>query len=567
MKKLFLFGSFFNINSVIFKVAIILFFMSLTTIVVSVVGITKTYEMNQVANTIFFNNSTILYPLSDTTELLIQVERISARAMQGNRSATSELSVQIPNVSGQIGYFINYLSAEKAKNVQTQMDKYTRSLRTLYNELTRGGTSLATAYVSFQKESSTFGALLYEINKETRVLGLTSYNKGKNIFKSVVNLQIIISVIGLLVSIVIGLAVSFSIIRPLQQLRNTTNLLAEGDLNARVKIQTKDEVAAVGLAFNTAIDELKKMVTETATGAVNITTASNSLFDATNETSKSLGELNLLVTDLANGATTQTHTVDSTIKIFQKVTEEVNSVAGATTQLIEGNCKEASLAALQGEKAAADMTEVIDNLVQTVTIIAKMVQELAEDSQKIKQFTGVIHEISERTNLLSLNASIEAARAGAQGRGFAVVANNIRQLANQAQESVYLIETVIGEIDRKSQHAILTVENGTEQVTKGRGTLLETANLFKNLVSQVDTIVRKISEITKTATQMAFRNKEAIEAMADISRISEDNMAAVEEVSATFEEQYALTRVVSDAARQLQIMAEQMKAASSKFII
>lgn len=539
--------------------------MSLTTVIVGFFGMSKIHEMNEVGNSIFYNNSNVLYPLSDASAFLNLIERLSNKAIQGDRNAVAEIGGEIANVSGQIGNLTLALEPDKAEMVQTQLDKYLTSLRDLYNEISRDTTVSAATLNRFRKESLDFDRLLYELNKQSRVSGLQSYNKGKEIYASARNIQILISITGVFLSVLIGIAVSFSIIRPLQQLRNTTNLLAQGDLNARVTIKTNDEVGAVGKAFNQAIDELRIMVTETTDSAKNMTKASNSLFEATNETSRSLSELNHLVTDLANGASIQANTVDSTINVFREVTEDVGQVAQASKKLIEVDCKNASLSAQQGEKAAAVMTGVIDNLVQTVGMISKMVLELAEDSQKIKQFTGVINEIAERTNLLSLNASIEAARAGEHGRGFAVVANNIRQLANQAQESVKIIDNIVEEIDEKTQQAVNTMEKGTKEVDNNRTTLIATINSFKELVIQVDNIVKQISLVTETTQQMTSKNQDAIEAMAKISQISEDNLAAVEEVSATFEEQYASTMVITEAARQLQAMAEQMTIVSNKF--
>jgi methyl-accepting chemotaxis protein len=555
-----------NIKSVVFKIGGILLFMSLTTIIVSLVGISKIQDMNQVAKDIFDSNSSVLFPLSDTMELLVNVEHMAAKAVEGDSSSVSELSAQIPNVTGQLGSFDSYMSTEEATKVHLQMDKYKTSLQDLYNDLRTKSPSVLYSYTNFRQESIHLYTVFYELDKTLRIKGYDTFNRGKKIYQSVILLQTWITILGVAIAIFIGILVAYSIIIPLQKLRNTTELLAQGDLRARADIKSHDEVGAVAAAFNRAIDELSLMVTEAAENAGHITISSNELFKVTDETTRSLGELNQLVSTLATGATTQSQTVESAIKSIQKATEDTNSVTQATVN-INNACKEASVAAERGGEAAREMTDAINSLVRTVDSINQMVLNLAADSTAIRKIVDVIREIAEKTSLLSLNASIEAARAGEHGRGFAVVATSIRQLSVQSRESVEQIDEVINNILIKTDSAVVTMEQGTVQVDKGRTTVIETANLFQELIKQVDQIIASISLITETAEQLNDNNQAVIAEMAKVSQISQDNLASVEEVSATFQEQYSSTMIVNDAAGQLQKMAEQLSNAANKFKI
>ncbi|MGE5582051.1 MAG: methyl-accepting chemotaxis protein [Bacillota bacterium] len=554
-----------NLRSVAFRIAAILIFMSLTTIVVSTVGISKIRNMNDVANDIFFSNTSILFPLSEAQEIIYRAEETAYQAVAMNKSgAISSFSRSLNDVSGQLGNFQTLLPPKTAAELENYWQEYKVAANNLYDELRNNRPNAAYYFNEFKDVSQKLYQRLFELNKSLRINGLTTYNKGKKIYNSVIQLQTWITILGVAIAVFIGVLVAISIIFPLQQLRHTSELLAHGDLRARVNIKSNDEVGAVAVSFNRALDELRKMVTEAAENAKNISTSSNELFKVTDETSRSLGELNQLVAELANGANNQTQTVESASQKLKKAIDLTRSVAEATAA-INNTCKEASISAERGGAAAGEMTVVINKLVETVDITNQIAQNLSEDYQEIRQMVDVIRDIAEKTNLLSLNASIEAARAGEHGRGFAVVASNIRQLSIQARESVEHIDDRMNQIFEKTDKATTAMEQSTAEVDKGRNTLIETVNTFKDLVNQVAEIVASISQITDIAEQLSESNREVITEMANVSQISQDNLAAVEEVSATFQEQYASTMVVTEAARQLQALAIQLSASAEKF--
>jgi methyl-accepting chemotaxis protein len=553
-----------NIKSVVFKIAAILLFMTMITIIISIVGFIQIRDMNQVANDIFLSNSTILYPLSEALELIYKVDQMASRAIEGDSLALSQISTQMNNVTGQIGCFSAYLSQADIEKIQVLQNKYQRDLRDFYNEIRTNGPMASYLYSKFKNDSQNLYASLFTLGTQSRIKGLKTYSRGQKIYNSALTIQTWITVLGVLIAIFIGFMVANSIVQPLQKLRSTTELLAKGDLRVKAEIKSQDEVGAVATAFNRAIDELRLMVTEAAENAQHITTSSNELFKVTDETTHSLGDLSQLVSELATGATTQTQSVKSAIQLIQKATEDSNLVTTATIQ-INNVCKEASVAAERGGEATSEMTAAINSLVETVNKINHVVQNLAEDSTAIRKIVDVIREIAEKTSLLSLNASIEAARAGEHGRGFAVVASNIRQLSIQSRESVEQIDEVINNIFIKTDSAVMTMEQGTIQVDKSRNTLIETTNLYKELIKQVSQIIESIALITETADQMNVNNQVVITEMAKVSQISQDNLAAAEEVSATFQQQYASTMVVNDAAGQLQKMAEQLSTTANKF--
>ena len=376
----------------------------------------------------------------------------------------------------------------------------------------------------------------------------------------------IITIVGVTLGLLIGFLVSRSIIRPLHKLRDSTRLLAQGDLNTRVDLSSRDEVGVVASAFNHAVQELRSMVTRTTREAKKINASTHNLFRVVDETTTSLGELNKLIDHLAAGAKSQSQSVNSAIDTIQQVTSRMNLVVRATQ---ESNkiCQEASNDAQNGRKATEELIQAIDNFIFSVRQIKEVVSGLVEDSRQIQVLVDIIRDIAEKSTLLSLNASIEAARAGEHGRGFAVVATNIGLLAQRSREAVDHINEVIELILRKNQQVVYTVDESNAEIEQGRNQLTRNIALFKELMGKVETIARNISQITQVASQVGKDNENVITKIEQVYQISQNNLTAMEEVSATFQQQYSSTIVIKESAHQLDELANELTLATDKFIL
>jgi methyl-accepting chemotaxis protein len=404
------------------------------------------------------------------------------------------------------------------------------------------------------------------LGKAQRIVGVDSFRTGRQVYSSRRTLQRIITIIGVILGLLIGILVSRSIVRPLHKLRDSTRLLAQGDLKTRVDLSSRDEVGVVAAAFNHAVAELRSMVTRTAHDAKKINASTHNLFRVVEETTTSLGELNKLIDHLAAGAESQCHSVNSAIDTIQQATSRMNLVIGAT-QEINKICQEASADAQHGREATEEMIEAIDKFIFSVQQIKEVVSGLVEDSRQIQVLVDIIRDIAEKTTLLSLNASIEAARAGEHGRGFAVVATNIGLLAKRSREAVDHINEVIELVLRKNQQVVYTVDESNTEIEKGRNQLTRSIALFKELMGKVETIARNISQITEAASQVGNDNEKIITKIEQVHQISQDNLTAMEEVSATFEQQYSTIIVIKESAHQLDELANELSLATDKFIL
>jgi methyl-accepting chemotaxis protein len=554
-----------NKGSVGFKIGLIIIFTSLVTMIVSIIGITRIRDMNNLANVIFHDNTTVLFPLSDAQQAMYTSQMYATQmVLDNNTDAISEFYSEINNTTGQLNNLKAYISRDLLSEYNKVCNEYNQAAMDLYNETSRSGPDTTKYYKTFHEKTKSALDYLYLINRKSRIIGQETYDQGKRIYSSVILLQTIITIIGVLFSIGLALLVSFSIITPLKKLRRTTEKLATGDLQAKVEVLSSDEIGAVGTAYNNAIDELRMIVGDAAIYAQNINSSSNEMFKVVDETIRSLSELNKLVEDLAKGATNQTNTVNFAVQTIQNAGDGIAKVSQASSTIYE-TCREASEEAKRGGTANETIMNTISGFIERVIGIETTVGDLAKDLQQIQDIVDAIRQISEQTTLLSLNASIEAARAGEQGRGFAVVATSIGKLAAQSQESVAYIDEVIARISAKTATTVESVTKSTAEIELTRNSLTESLDIFKKLVNRVNQITTELNNITVITDDVKDNTQVIISEMNKVATISEDNLAATEEVAATFEQQYSSAEMLNHAARELQSMAQKLTAAAEKF--
>ncbi len=549
------------------KILIILVVLSAMIVAVGLVGNSGIEEMNQAAANIFNSNTSVLFPLFDFLVTVYRTEYSAYEALEFNTSgAVTAFNRNLTECVGLLGNFLYNLPDETRESLQQRWAEYEAVAQEFSNGLRSGKNDLLPLYYRFKEESRKLYSFCYELGKAQRIVGVDSFRTGRQIYSSTRTLQLIITIIGVALGLLIGFLVSRSIIRPLYKLRDSTQLLAKGDLNTRVDLSSRDEVGVVASAFNHAVEELRSMVTRTAQDAKKINASTHNLFRVVEETTTSLGELNKLIDELAAGAESQCHSVNLAIDTIQQATSRTNMVIRAT-QEINKICQEASADAQHGREATEEMIQAIDNFIFSVRQIKEVVSGLVEDSEQIQILVDIIRDIAEKSTLLSLNASIEAARAGEHGRSFAVVATNIGVLARRSREAVEHINEVIQLILRKNQQVAHAVDESNTEIEKGRNQLARSIALFKELMGKVEMIARNISQITEAASQVGNDNEKVITKIEQVHQISQNNLTAMEEVSATFEQQYSTTIVIKESAQQLDELANELSLATDRFIL
>ena len=375
--------------------------------------------------------------------------------------------------------------------------------------------------------------------------------------------------ISLGIAIVMFVSISWflqrQIIAPINQLSATAKELA--DLNLNVKIlnpKGKDEIANLAQAFIAMKNRLSETMTIVATSANQIASSSQTLAESSHQTSEASNQIALTMNDIANGSTTQSDQAEQIVTMMQKTIHEVaNSLEKAEATL--NRAIQSTQIARKGEDAINEAIKHLNSVTQTVSYATDSIQKLGKRSEEIGGIITVITGIAEQTNLLALNAAIEAARAGEQGKGFAVVASEVRQLAEQSSLASGQITNLIKDIQAETAVTVRTMESNLLAVEEQVHIISKGGNALKEIVEQVIETEQGVKEMKSAFTHVNDNSLNVQQAIHDISRIIEDSAAATEEIAATSEEQHATVAEISQNSEELAEISTNLQNEVKKF--
>ncbi|MCS0430569.1 methyl-accepting chemotaxis protein [Vibrio diabolicus] len=317
---------------------------------------------------------------------------------------------------------------------------------------------------------------------------------------------VLISVVGLIITSVLTSIVVSKGIQPLQHVAASLKDVAAGggDLTARLKVESQDEVGEVAAAFNEFMDKLHPLMQDIHRSATTVQTVSQSLNTQTSQASGQMQD-HCLETDKVVTAVTQ----------MSMTAKEVASNTNATAQAIEDANSQVTAAQHEVEQAIEGITE----LVREIDSTSDAISELSLQTEKITKVLDVIGEIAEQTNLLALNAAIEAARAGEQGRGFAVVADEVRSLASRTQNSTHEIGDMLKQLQNGVSRAVSTMS-----VSQKRG--VKTAEESALIQQSLSGVHHSIGTIRDMGIQTASAAEEQSAVAEDINQ----NLVAIQQI-------------------------------------
>jgi methyl-accepting chemotaxis protein len=410
------------------------------------------------------------------------------------------------------------LTKEEKKYLQTmneQLIKYQDLIRQVLAQ------DVATASILMGQTDDHFQAINKNLDSLLALESQLSNNHYISVgtrYKTALALMVLLFLAAIGLPFVISLIMKSIITSPITKTVEVIERVAEGDLTKRIEVNCHDEIGEMATNFNAFVDKLHDTIAHVAHSSNEVSSSAQILDGATEQMAAAVEEAAMQVNSVATAS--------------EEMSKTSNEIAQNCVTAVKSS-EEANHSVGVGESVIQNTITVMGRINNRVKESAEIIRSLGNRSEQIGQIVGLINDVADQTNLLALNAAIEAARAGEHGRGFAVVADEVRKLAERTSQATKEISNTISAMQGETKKAVISMEDGVNEVTVGMTEAEKSGEALKEILSQINKVTGEINQIavaseeeTATTDEIATNIQQISQMMAETARNIQENSNA-----------------------------------------
>lgn len=436
----------------------------------------------------------------------------------------------------------------------------------IVEKVLKGGEEYFSSAVSIEGELN-YGYFMpvHQNNSDNQIIGMifvgTNLKEKEAVVKRILSSISSSVIVVMLICIAVGIKLAGSMSRNIKTSIQMVGRLAEGNLDVWVDdklLKKKDEIGELSRVTITLRDTMRSTIKEITDNAKALLEASQLLGTAADNTNGTMNDVRTAVSQVVDNSQLQAENSQSTSEQMKIMGDNITETSNEA-ELLSGNAASMQLSSEKASKTLLSLRQINEDVKKIIGEVQEQTNRTNESVKKIQAATTFINSIAEDTGLLSLNASIEAARAGDSGRGFAVVAEQIKNLSEQSNESSKEIEATAEVLRADSEKAVQAMQQMQEIIASQSESMQETQQVVAEVIEEIASSMKSIAQIKESSGRLEGARNEVLQAVEHLSEISAENL---DSTKSTYEQ----TEIVADTFKQVYNSADELKTIADKLV-